>query len=117
LRFLTIKGKKIDKSAPYELLLKEDKLMLKEEARAILEKSEELASWTDADGITHHQQVGDLSYDYGDCFGFAVYPYSSKEPINPDFAFQYFVYKDNGEIVCADAPMVESEFKHLGRKQ
>jgi SPP1 gp7 family putative phage head morphogenesis protein len=104
----------IDKADSFAVLSKEDKQMTKTDAKAILEKSDNLLSWTDDNGVTWHQQIGDLSYEYPDSFGFAVYPYSSKEPINPKYAFQYFVNKDTKEVVCADSPMVEEEFKQMG---
>jgi hypothetical protein len=45
--------------------------MTKDAARAILEKSEDLAAITDEEGVTWHYQIGDLFYEYPDCFGFA----------------------------------------------
>jgi SPP1 gp7 family putative phage head morphogenesis protein len=104
----------IDKADSVTVLSKEDKKMTKKEAMAILEKSDELATFTDENGITWHHQISDLSYDYPDSFGFAVYPYSTKKPIDPKYAFQYFVYKNTGDVVCADSPMVEAEFKQMG---
>jgi hypothetical protein len=88
--------------------------MTKDEAQTILGKSDEIASITDEDGVTWHNKVSDLFYEYPDCFGFAVYSYSSKKPIDLNYAFEYFVDKVTGEIVCADSPMVEAEFKQMG---
>ena len=88
--------------------------MTKDEARAILEKSEDLATVTDEQGVTWHHKVGDLFYEYDDCFGFAVYLYTSEKPIDTNYAFQFYVDKKTGDVVCADSPMVEEEFKQMG---
>jgi len=109
----TRKGK-IDKADSFTVLSKEDKSMTKDEARAILEKSEDLATITDEEGVTWHYQISDLFFAYPDCFGFAVYIYTSKKPIDPKYAFEYFVDKKTGEVECADSPMVEEEFEKMG---
>jgi hypothetical protein len=87
--------------------------MTKDEAKIILEKSEEIAAFTDEDGVTNYSQVSDLYREYPDCFAFAVYAYSSKKPLDPKYAFIFFVDKDTGEIAIADSPMIDKEFEMM----
>jgi hypothetical protein len=90
--------------------------MTKDEAKIILEKSEDLASFTDEDGLTYYCQVSELYIEYSDCFGFAVYPYSSQKPLDLKYAFTFYVHKETGEIQCADAPMVDKEFEMMTKE-
>jgi len=41
--------------------------------KAILEKSEDLATITDKEGVIWHYQIVDLLYEYPDFFCFAIY--------------------------------------------
>jgi hypothetical protein len=88
--------------------------MTKAEAKAILENCEELSQWTDELGATWNYQVTNFSFEYKEAFGFVVYPYSSKQPVDPKHAYQYFVHKYTKEVMGSSAPMVEAEFKKLG---
>jgi len=87
--------------------------MTKEEARSVLEKSKEVASWVDSDGVTCHHQLGEFYGELPDSYGFIVYPYSSKDPIDPLYAFVYWVDRDSGEIVLSSAPLSPDELKQL----
>ena len=87
--------------------------MTKEEARKILENCEELKPWKDEEGITCYSHLGDFYGEYSDGFGFAVYPYSEKEPLDPEYAFKYFVDKETGEVSSATAPMMDWELERV----
>ena len=87
--------------------------MTKEEARKILEESEEIAGWTDDAGILWHYKVGGFYKEYPEGFCFAVYPYNASKPIDPKFAFKYIVYSDNGEIDSSTLPLTKEELSNL----
>jgi hypothetical protein len=44
---------------------------------------------------------------------FTVYPYSSGKPVNPTYAFYYFVNKETKEIIGASAPEDEERLKWI----
>ena len=87
--------------------------MTKEEAKKILEESEELAPWTDDEGVLWHYKVGGFVKKYPEGNSFAVYPYSAHKPVDPKYAFQYIVFDDNGDVDGATMPMTEEEFKMM----
>jgi hypothetical protein len=79
----------------------------KEDARKILENYEGFKPWKDEDeeDIIHYVHIGDFFGEYQDAFAFAVYPYSSKEALDPEYAFKYFVDKETGGVSHARAPI------------
>ena len=90
--------------------------MTKEEAWAVLERSEDMIPWTDDQGVTWHHHVGGFFKEFPNSYSFVVYPYSSKEPLDPLYAFLYFVRKSTGDVVRSDSPMPEHELRKLGGK-
>jgi len=86
--------------------------MTKEEARAILEKSDNLKPVIQ-NGITYYNLLGDFYKELPDSYGFVVYPYTSKSSIDPLYAFAYFVLKDNGHIVESSSPIPEEYLKKV----
>jgi len=90
--------------------------MTKEEALEILKNSDLVASWTNAhNNETWRFKIGDLFAETPECFSFIVYPYSNIVPLNLNYAFLFYVMKDNGFVVRADSPMTKREFKMAGK--
>jgi len=97
-----------------DVTFKTDKKMTKLEARAILEKSDNLKPVTE-NGVTYNNLLGDFYKELPDSYGFAVYPYTSNSPVDPLWAFAFFVLKDNGQIIESSAPIPEEDLKKLGK--
>ena len=92
--------------------------MTKEDARKILENYESLKPWNDedADEIVYYH-IGDFYGEYKDAFAFVVYPYSSKEAIDPEYAFEYFVDKETGEVSSASKFMCDWQLEEVNPPQ
>jgi len=106
----------IDNFGLSAIIYEQVKKMTKDEARKILEQSEELAPYTnenDDDRETWHYKVGDFYKEAPDAFGFAVYAYSAQTPIDPLFAFAYWVLKESGEVTKSTYPISEKALKKL----
>jgi len=86
--------------------------MTREEAREILETSREIAQKTQ-DGIAYHNKVGEFYKELPEGFSFIVYPYTSEKPINPLFAFDYWVRKDTGKVIYGTSPIPKDELEKL----
>lgn len=82
--------------------------MTKEEAREILKNSDELKP-QDIDGELWYYKLGGFHKEYTDGFGFAVYPYSDKDPVDPTYAYAYFVDKEDGRVSNASSSMFPDE--------
>jgi hypothetical protein len=90
--------------------VKQDKKMTKDEARTILENSENLKPVVE-NGVTYNNQLGDFYKELPDSYGFVVYPYTSEIPLDPLWAFAFYVPKENGRIVECSSPIPEDELK------
>jgi hypothetical protein len=84
--------------------------MTKEEARTILENSQNVKPVT-KNGITYYNQVGEFYNELPDSFGFVVYPYTSNSPLDPKYAFDFYVLKDGSRIVESTSPIPEKELE------
>jgi hypothetical protein len=111
-----IKTQGIDKTDSIAIQYNEDIKMTVEEARSILENSDEIKPWSDANGEIVHCQIGPDYGTFSDAYCFVVYPYSSKRPVNPLYAFRYFVDFKDGYVSTANAPIDKDELKKLARK-
>jgi len=84
-----------------------------EEAREMLKDSDELAP-REINGVIYHSMVGECFKETDDHFAFAVYPYSSKVPIDTTNAFGYHVSKDATIPISSEsAPLPEDILKNL----
>jgi len=52
-------------------------------------------------------RVGDFVCEDEMTFTFVCWPYSDITPVDPKFAFWYYVDKTNGDIIGADAPLID----------
>jgi len=89
--------------------------MTKEEAREILENSDEIAPQI-YNGITYYKKVGEFYNELPEGYGFVVYPYTDEIPIEPLFAFDYWVRKDTGKIIYGTSPIGIDEMKKIQEK-
>jgi len=105
---------KIDKMDSHDVSFKQDKKMTKEEARSILEKSGKLAPVTE-NGVTYNNLLGDFYKELSDAYGFVVYPYSSDSPVDPLWAFAFYVLKESEQIIASSSPIPEGELKALNK--
>jgi len=88
--------------------------MTREEAYEILKNSELITKPREEYGGPWHRVIGDLYEESEGYFDFAVYSYSSKQPIDPTYAFSYSVNKDTGQVsMRATAPIPEDDLKKL----
>jgi hypothetical protein len=90
-----------------------DNTMTKEEAQEILKNSNLIAPWKNDQDETWNYQIGDLYGETAECFSFVVYPYSTKVPLDLNYAFLYYVMKDSGAVLRADSPLTEDELKEV----
>jgi hypothetical protein len=104
----------LDKADHVDIIYREDKRMTQNEARKLLETSEEVASKVGDNGTVYHKQVGAFYKDYSWGYAFVVYPYSSLNPVDLTYAFLYLVDKKNGNITRVDSPMSVEELKEVG---
>ncbi|MDR0411147.1 MAG: hypothetical protein LBH75_04150 [Treponema sp.] len=89
-----------------------DRRMTKEEARATLEKSDEVRAHIGSDGKTVYAvKLGKFYTEYIDAFAWVGYPYmvDPPKPPSPDFWFQYFVDKEDYRVSYPFTPMKEEE--------
>ncbi len=83
-----------------------------DEARSVLEKSGKLTPVIE-NGITYYELLGDFYRELSDAYGFIVYPYTSKSPVDPSRAFAFYVLKDNSGIIRCSSPIPEEELEKV----
>jgi len=109
-------GRRVDNADTSGIIYKQEKAMTREDALEILKKSDKLTPHTnedDDDRETWHYAVGEFYKEAPDAFGFAVYPYSSQTPIDPLFAFAYWVLKESGEVSHGTYPISPDKLKKM----
>jgi len=71
--------------------------MTKEEALEILKNSDDMKSYQRGNKICH-AKIGGLYREFPDGFSFVVYPYSSENPVDPNYALEYCVDKKTKDV-------------------
>jgi hypothetical protein len=92
-------------------------MMNKEKALEILKNNHLTASWTNDQDETWSFQIGDLFAETPECFIFVVYPHSTKVPLDLNYAFLFYVMKNNGFVSSASSPMTKKELKEVNKTQ
>jgi hypothetical protein len=83
--------------------------MTQAEARSILEKNGEvIPHFDEEDQKTYAVKIGKFYKEYEESFSFVGYPYTVNPP-TPDFAFEYFVDKEDGMVSSTSAPLDKAE--------
>jgi hypothetical protein len=68
---------------------------------------------TDKEGETYFVEIGALIGEDETGFEFVGYPYSSKHPIDYNYAFQYFLIKATKKVGQSNCPIYPDELKKI----
>jgi hypothetical protein len=90
---------------------KEGDMITKEEALEILKHYLKPIKEHGKTFLSHIGEYAGESTPNKTSYMFTVYPYSSEKPVNPTYAFLYFVNKETKEIIGANAPEDEENLK------
>ena len=87
------------------------KNMSANEIKYLLEKHEFVKYYDNEDEVTYYKELAPFYKEFDNYFEFIGYPYTEKEPIEYDYAFEIYVDKNNGEIFEATAPISSVELR------
>jgi len=86
------------------------------EAMKVLENSP-FVKGDEKNGIIYYHKIGPFLYEEKDSFCFVSYPYTSKKPIDYEYAFYLFVLKDMDEITTSSAPLTPHELREIEKRE
>jgi len=78
--------------------------MTKEEALEVLKNSEQIKP-VNSNGTIWKRKIGEYLGERNGAHAWAVYYYSTKSPVNPNYAFAYFVETETKEVSISSAPI------------
>jgi hypothetical protein len=87
--------------------------MTVEEAKKFIEKK---INTTDKEGETYFVEIGALLGEDDTGFEFVGFPYSSKRPIDYNYAFHYFLIKETKKVGQSNCPIYPDDIKKLEEK-
>jgi len=68
-------------------------------------------------GIIYYHKIGPFLYEEKESFCFVSYPYTSKKPIDYEYAFYLFIFKDMDEIITSTAPLTPHELREIEKRE